>query len=416
MVVKTQATLPQSIFLNLRHKFRAFVGGYGSGKSYVGSMALCSHSWKYPKVNSGYFAPTYSQIRDIFFPTIEEVAFNMGLKVDIKEGNKEVHYFSGRQFRSTTICRSMDKPGSIVGFKIGHALCDELDTMPTNKAENAWRKIIARMRYKIDGLSNGVDVTTTPEGFKFVYKKFVLERTESYGLVKASTYDNEINLPPDYIPTLKETYPENVSSAYLNGEFVNMTSGSVYRDYDRKKHDSMRMVKDGEPLYIGQDFNVGNMSSAICVRDDRSFVCVDQLIGIFDTPALIKSLQEKYPNRKIYIYPDASGSSRKTVNASVSDISLLSAAGYNVRVNGSNPAVKDRILSINKAFQDGKLRINSAKCKNVSESLEKQCYDENGEPDKSAGYDHMNDALGYLVCFEMPVVKPIIIPGIGMAH
>ena len=80
MVVKTQATLSQSIFLNLRHKFRAFVGGYGSGKSYVGSMALCSHSWKYPKVNSGYFAPTYSQIRDIFFPN-----YNKSSSCDIKK-------------------------------------------------------------------------------------------------------------------------------------------------------------------------------------------------------------------------------------------------------------------------------------------------------------------------------------------
>ncbi|MEA1186269.1 hypothetical protein U9C94_22760, partial [Escherichia coli] len=37
----------------------------------------------------------------------------------------------------------------------------------------SWRKIIARMRYKIGGLRNGIDVTTTPEGFKFVYEQFV---------------------------------------------------------------------------------------------------------------------------------------------------------------------------------------------------------------------------------------------------
>jgi hypothetical protein len=31
-----------------------------------------------PKINQGYFAPTYPQIRDIFYPTIEEVAFDWG--------------------------------------------------------------------------------------------------------------------------------------------------------------------------------------------------------------------------------------------------------------------------------------------------------------------------------------------------
>ncbi|MBO2029039.1 terminase family protein [Klebsiella pneumoniae] len=65
----------------------------------------------------GYFAPTYPQIRDIFYPTVEEVAHDWGLHVKINEGNKEVHFYAGRQYRGTTICRSMEKPQTIVGLK-----------------------------------------------------------------------------------------------------------------------------------------------------------------------------------------------------------------------------------------------------------------------------------------------------------
>ncbi|STS82048.1 Uncharacterised protein [Klebsiella pneumoniae] len=89
------------------------------------------------------------------------------------------------------------KPDTIVGFKIGNALVDELDVLKADKARQAWRKIIARMRYKVDGLRNGIDVTTTPEGFKFVYNQFVKavrgkpELRSMYGLVQASTFDNE---------------------------------------------------------------------------------------------------------------------------------------------------------------------------------------------------------------------------------
>ncbi|EXC44985.1 phage terminase large subunit domain protein, partial [Acinetobacter baumannii 99063] len=54
----------------------------------------------------------------------------------------------------------MEKPATIVGFKIGHALIDELDVMAKVKAQQAWRKIIARMRYKQAGLLNGIDVAT----------------------------------------------------------------------------------------------------------------------------------------------------------------------------------------------------------------------------------------------------------------
>ena len=409
-----ELTIPQSRFLSLPHKFRAFVAGFGSGKTWCGCTGLCIHACEYPKINSGYFAPTYSQIRDIFYPTIEEVAFNIGLKVDIKEANKEVHYYSGRSYRSTTICRSMEKPGTIVGFKIGHAMIDEIDTMPTLKAELAWRKVIARMRYKVDGLKNGVDITTTPEGFKFTYKKFVSEKSESYGMIQASTYDNEQNLPDDYIPSLVETYPQALIDAYLNGQFVNMVSGSVYKSFNRSIHDSQEVENYNEVLYIGQDFNVCNMTSAICVKRGDSYHAVYELTGIYDTPALIKTLKEKFPKNNIYIYPDASGNNRHSSNASESDIFLLRNAGFNIRVNTRNPFVKDRVLSVNKAFESGKLYINTRRCKKVSEAVEKQAYDDNGEPDKKSGYDHPCDALGYVVAYEMPVIKPALVSNIRM--
>ncbi|MFG9861089.1 terminase large subunit domain-containing protein, partial [Pseudomonas aeruginosa] len=66
---------------------------------------------------------------------------------------------------------------------------------------------------KVDGLRNRVDVTTTPEGFKFVFQQFVKQLREKphlqdlYGLVQASTYDNEANLPDDYIDSLMDSYP-----------------------------------------------------------------------------------------------------------------------------------------------------------------------------------------------------------------
>lgn len=221
-MISPTLNVPQARFLSMPHKFKAYIAGFGSGKTWVGCGGICKGIWEHPGINQGYFAPTYPQIRDIFYPTVEEVAADWGLNVKINEGNKEVHFYYGRQYRGTTICRSMEKPQTIVGFKIGNALVDELDILPKEKARTAWRKIIARMRYKIDGLRNGIDVTTTPEGFKFVYEQFVKavrEKTELaslYGLVQASTFDNEKNLPADYIPSLLESYPPELIKAYLH--------------------------------------------------------------------------------------------------------------------------------------------------------------------------------------------------------
>ena len=404
--------IPQSLFLAKEQKFRAFVGGFGSGKTYIGCISQCKHYLEHPRINQGYFAPTYPQIRDIFYPTIEEVASGMGLRTEIREGNKEVHFYSGSAYRGTTICRSMERPSTIIGFKIGRAMVDELDTMKHKKARDAWRKIIARMRYKDDSVQNGIDVTTTPEGFNFTHEMFVESLASkpslnnTYGIVKASTYDNEANLPDDYIQSLIDTYPDALVSAYLQGDFVNLKTGCIYTSYNRETCNSSETIQPKEPLYIGQDFNVGKMASVVFVKRGDVFHAADELVDLYDTPALIEVIKDRYKEHSITIYPDASGNSRKTVNASESDIKLLRQAGFRVKVDSKNPRVRDRILSVNAALSKGRVFVNAAKCKETARCLEQQAYDKNGEPDKSAGTDHMNDGFGYMIIQELPVIKP----------
>lgn len=414
--VLVRATIPQARFLSMPHKFRAYVAGYRGGKTYAGSMGRCIHHLKFGRINSGYFAPTYSHIRDIFYPTIEEVAFNFELKTDIKTSNNEVHYFrAGRQI-GTTICRSMDNPGKIIGFKIGDGMIDEFDVLPLDKAMTAWRKIIARMSYKLDGLRNGLDITTTPEGFLATHKLFIEdplnkpELRENYGIIQASTFDNAANLPDDYIPSLLEAYPVELVQAYVHGQFVNLKSGTVYRCYNRVTHNSKETIKPGgEVLFVGMDFNVQKMSARIAVKRADGYHVVAELNDILDTPAIIKVISERWPKNKnfrVIVYPDATGAGRSSANAATSDIRLLIAAGFEVRARPSNPFVKDRVNAVNIAFTKGKLWINAKECPTTASDLERQAYDKNGEPDKTTGNDHGNDALGYFAVWEIPVVNP----------
>lgn len=377
---------------------------------------MCANYWSSPRINQAYYAPTYPHIRDIFFPTIEEVAHGIGLRVDIMESNKEVHFYSGRQYRGTTICRSMERPPTIVGYKVGHSLVDELDTLPAAKAQEAWRKIIARMRWA--GADNGVDVTTTPEGFRETHRLFVAQIAEkpalasSYGLVQASTHQNAKNLPEGYIQSLLDTYPNELVAAYVDGKFCNLTTGTVYRCYDRKRNASFETIKPGEPLFIGMDFNVGKMAATIYVQRPSGWHAVAELKDIFDTPAMVRTISERWRpadgiKHRVVVYPDASGDSRKSVDASKSDIALLKQAGFEVKVNLTNPAVRDRILSTNKQFEIGRLWVNCYACPTVARNLEQQAYDSNGEPDKTSGFDHQNDATTYPIAYECPIIRNI---------
>ena len=420
MIVEPTLLIPQAKFITLDKKFRAFVAGYGSGKTWAGCGTLCSHAYDFPGVPQGYFAPTYPMIRDIFYPTIEEVAEDWGLSASIKTTSKEVALLEGKTVRSRIICRSMDSPGTIIGFKIGHAQVDEIDTLPLEKATAAWRKIIARLRYKRDGVRNGADVTTTPEGFQFVYNTFVKQvglhphLADLYGIVHASTYDNEANLPPDYIDSLYASYPANLVDAYINGKFVNLTSGSVYPNFDRKKNHADVAIKKGETLHIGLDFNVLNMAAEVTVtREGKPFV-VEELTRVRDTPTMARMLKDRYQNGRgdphaVVIYPDASGGNTSSKNASESDLTILSQAGFTMRLNPANPAVKDRVNALNAQIMNGKgerrLMVNTHACPVLTESLEQQTYDKNGEPDKTTGHDHPNDALGYRIIQDWPIVR-----------
>ena len=76
-----------------------------------------------------------------------------------------------------------------------------------------------------------------------------------------------------------------------------------------------------------------------------------------------------------------------------------------------NPPVIDRIASVNTAFYNkvGETRLTvQPKCKSLIKCLDKQVYKEGTRaPDKSAGLDHMPDALGYLVWGLMAIRRPV---------
>jgi hypothetical protein len=413
-----QATLklnkPQFEFISHPKKFSAFVGGYRSGKTFVGCVRLCINALENPGIPQGYFAPTYPQIADIFYDTMPVVAEAFGLFADIVPSKKRVYLRDNRgRCLSTIVCKSMEHPHRIVGFNIAHALVDEIDCMPIKKADSAWKKIIARMSTVWPGRDmNTIDVTTTPEGFNWVYRKFVKELASNpsqrplYGIVHASTRQNAKNLPKDYIKSLRESYPANLVDAYIDGLFVNLTSGSVYPSFCRKQNHTDATIRPGEQLHVGMDFNINRMAATIHVIRDGLPMLLEEATSLFDTPAIIVELKRRFPGHSITVYPDASGKNRKSVNGSESDHSLLRAAGFMVMVNPSNPMVRDRVLAVNAMFLniDHKRRylVNTDNCPVTTQVLEQQAYTENGEPNKDGTEDPV-DALGYFIVQRFPI-------------
>jgi phage terminase large subunit len=313
-MARINPTKPQYDYIVSQARFPAMVAGFGAGKTEAAIHRSIIGKIKHPEVNRGFYAPTYDLIRMIAWPRYEEILDSLGIPYKLIKSPLNQIEFPGM---GAIIFRSMDTPQRIIGYEHGDADVDELDTMKVEDAGYAWRQILARNRQKKrDGSANTVGVTTTPEGFKFVYNTWKKEPKAGYELIQAPTESNPF-LPDGYIQSLRDIYPEHLLAAYLNGDFVNLTSGTVYINYDRHGCSSEETIREGEPLYIGCDFNVTKQAATIFVQREGGKVwhAVDELKNMYDTPEMVRIIQDRYIGHEIYIYPDASGGARKTVNA-----------------------------------------------------------------------------------------------------
>ncbi|WP_457825194.1 hypothetical protein, partial [Staphylococcus aureus] len=88
---------------------------------------------------------------------------------------------------------------------------------------------------------------------------------------------------------------------------MNLASGSVYPDFDRRLNHTDAVLQEKEPIRVGMDFNVLNMTACINVIRDGLPLTVDERVKVRDTPAMAKVLKEDFKDKghHVTIYPDA---------------------------------------------------------------------------------------------------------------
>ena len=403
-------TKPQSRFFISQAKYPLFCGGFGSGKSETLFIKLLAEKIARPHVDLGYFAPSYQLIRDIAYGRIQALLDRMNIEHKLNKADNNLYL----QGYGKIIFRTLEVPERIIGFEIFSAYLDEIDTMRDSTVQEAWNKVIARCR-QIDPDApddmNRVLSATTPEGYKFCYRRWEKDPVPGYQIYKAPTTSNPY-LPADYIQSLRDSYPANLIEAYINGEFVNLTSKTVYSNFDRRTHHSELTTEDFEQLHIGMDFNINNMAATVHgITNDNVPVAVAEFTEIKDTPAMIDAIKFKYPHHDITVYPDSSGQTASTMDANVSDLTLLRKAEFQLKYRSKNPLRRDRILAMQSAFRNGQDHIgyfvNTDMCPEYTNALEQQVFDKNGVPEKDPGsnVDDLNDSGGYFINYMFPVTR-----------
>jgi hypothetical protein len=179
-----------------------------------------------PGISVAYYFPTYDLINLRGIPGIAKDLDSIGFKYTI---NKSSYTISIHGY-GDIIFRSYDCPERIVAYEVAHSIVDELDTLPRDKAELVWRKVVERNRQECThSASNTVGCVTTPDQGQlgFVFEKWGTSPQPGFELIKASSYSNPY-LPPGYIDNILSNYNKDLAQLYLEGEFVSLAHRTVF--------------------------------------------------------------------------------------------------------------------------------------------------------------------------------------------
>lgn len=377
-------------------RFRVVVAGRRFGKTHLSIRELCYHA-RLPNQEVWYVAPTYRQSKLIAWKKLKNKLKELNWIAKVNESELTVLLKNG----STIALKGADNYDSLRGVGLNFIVLDEFADIDPE----AWYETL---RPTLSDTGGKALFIGTPKSLNWAYELFTNTGDDSNWSSHQFTTLDGGRVPQDEIEQARRDLDERTFRQEYMATFETF-SGRIYYAFDRAKN-CVETVQNSDIILVGMDFNVDNMSAVIAVRKNDTLHVIDEvLLRGSDTQSMANELRSRYPRSKIMVYPDPAGAARKTSSAGLTDHIILANAGFVVKAPRSHTPVRDRINAVNSrlcsAMGTHNLLI-SSRCKRVIECLERQVYQEgSSQPDKSQGYDHMNDALGYMVDYLFPVTR-----------
>ena len=394
-------TKPQKKVISDQSRFRVLVTGRRFGKTFLAINELAKFASK-PNQRVWYVAPTYRQAKAICWNVLKEKMIYHKWVKNINHSDLTITLKNN----STITLRGSDNEQSLRGVGLNFLCIDEFADV--NK--EAWFEVL---RPTLSDTKGHALFCGSPRGFgNWSYELFKQgETNKDWASFKYTTLeggqvdDNEIEQARQDLDI--RTFQQEYEATFVN------YSGMIYYNFNRQKNIVDKYDKDAGVFHIGLDFNVDPMSAVICLIVNEIIIVVDEIqIYSSNTQEMCEEIKTRYQNKKIVVYPDPSARQRKTSAGGFTDLSILKNAGFDVKCKNTAPLIRDRINAVNAKLKNvnGKNSLFIVKsCKNVIKSIERQIYKEGTHvPDKDSGYDHMNDALGYLIEFNFPLRRNFV--------
>jgi len=379
----------QRIFHNSKVKFRAYVGGIGSGKTLAGCIETIKFIIKNPGCLFVIAAPTYPMLRDSTLRTFFQICpKNLIKNYNSTEGVIDI--ING----STILCRNCEDVRAVErlrGTNLSGFWIDEAARVP----QMAWRIFLGRLRQPNMQLKGWI--TTSPRGFNWVYEEFVEKKRKEYELIPCSSRENPY-LTPEYIRDLEESYPGLFAKQEIEGQFIGH-EGLVYQDFNRRIHILTKARINIKRYIAGIDWGYTNPAVILIIGEDydgrlyiveefyRSKMMMEEFLKIADDKG------KSYKVERWFCDPSEPQFIQQFRNAGFPIL-----AGNNEVMPGIN-----KVSSYLAIRDDGKPRLFiTENCLNTIMEFENYRY-----PDTKEGkaiqenplkiYDHSMDALRYVI-------------------
>ena len=389
-------TNPQKNVIQDKSRFRVLITGRRFGKTYLAVNELAKFASQ-PNKKVWYVAPSYRQAKAICWGVLKEKMIYHKWVKSINHSDLTLTLKNNSQIT----LRGSDNESSLRGVGLNFLILDEFQDI--NKT--AWYEVL---RPTLSDTEGHALFCGTPRGFgNWSYDLYKMgENNKDWKSFQYTTLEGE-QVSEDEIEQAKQDLDLRTFQQEYEATFVNY-SGMIYYNFSRDKNIIEKYNKNTGVLHIGLDFNVDPMSAVVCIiENDRIFVVDEIQIYSSNTNEMCDEIKTRYKNKQIVVYPDPSARQRKTSAGGLTDLAILKNNGFDVRCRSTAPLVRDRINAVNSKLKNvnGKNSLFIVKfCKNAIKSIERQIYKEGTHiPDKDSGYDHMNDALGYLVEYNFPL-------------
>ena len=321
------------------------------------------------------------------------------LVVKQNESDLSIEFVNGAQIA----LRGADNEDSLRGVSLSSLVVDEAAYVK----QSAWEMVL---RPALSDQGGPAWFITTPAGLNWFHDLWEQAEDQPDWVNFSFTTIEGGNVPAAEIEAARRTLDERTFKQEYLASFETL-SGRVFPEFGKE---NIAEVEDsGGPILVGLDFNVSIMAGSIASKIGDTLHVWDEIaIKNSNTSEVCVYLQQRFPGRKIIVYPDPTGSARKTSAAGETDHGIIRKAGFTV-VSPRHPwAIKDRLNSTNwlirNAEGDRRMFVHP-RCKHVIKSLTNLTYKEGVDdfvPDKNSGLDHHADGLGYMILSALNLVKP----------